>query len=119
MIFDANQILEKLTRKGGYKPYAFQVSKSIFEKFKQTCKKDKIKYSPTLEEIIKSFLSYTKAGRPIKIYVAKAKDRVPASISCSTEVWNSFCESLTELCLDRNRTLEYLMEEYCKQRSRK
>ena len=119
MIFDANKILEKVTSNSGHKSCTFRVSKSIFEKFKKVCKRDKVKYSSILEEIIRDFISYAESEQPIKIYVVQAKDRTPASISCSTTLWETFSELLNELCLDRGRTLEHLMEEYCKQRSQK
>lgn len=120
MIFNANEILKKVVGEGDHKPCSVRVSKSVLENFKNTCQKDGAKnYSPILEEIIKSFLSYVDDGNPVKIHVLQTNDRGPTSFSCSIKVWEAFIELLPELGLDRTRVLEYLMEEYCRQRSKR
>ena len=117
MIFNADEILETVLGENDHKACSFMASKSIFETFKKTCRKDGAKnHSPILEEIIKSFLAYTEKEKPINISAAQANDRTAASFSCSASLWESFTEKLPELNLDRARVLEYLMNEYNEQR---
>ena len=118
MIFNASEILEKVLREREFQSCSFRASRSILEKFKKRCKKDgTTNYSPILEAIIKKFMEHSETGKPIKINVAQAKDRASASFSCSIKLWEEFSRFLPELGLDRVRTMEFLMEEYCKQRA--
>ena len=120
MFLNAEKILETVLGNRDHTSCGFRVSKSVLENFKSTCRKDGAKnYSPILEEIIKSFLFYLDTGKPIKINITQSQDRIPASFSCSLEVWRTFTDFLPEFGLNRICVLEALMIEYCNQRSKK
>ena len=118
MVFNADKILEESLAENDIKPCAFRVSKALFEKFKKRCAKDGVTiYSSVLKRIVVDCLDHIRKGKPIKIDVAPAKDRFATSFSCSLRVWKEFSKALSELDLDRVRTMEFLMEEYCRQRA--
>ena len=120
MIFDTDAILEKALEESDLKACAFRASKASIERLKKLCKKDGVKgYSVVLSLILKQFIEYIADGNEFEIRVHRPKDRIAASFSCSASVWEEFTNRVSDLNLDRVRVLEYLMNEYCSQRSGK
>ena len=119
MIFNAQKILAKVLKKQDFKNCTIRVSESILAEFRETCLEDGAKnYGLVLEAIIKEFMAYSREGKIIKISVAIAHDRVSSSFTCLVKLWKEFIVLLPKLGLDRARTVEYLMEEYCRQRAK-
>ena len=118
MIFNADEVLAKSLVKSDIKPCAFRASRALFEKFKKRCAKDRVKiYSSILQQIVADCLDHIRKGKPIKVDVAPTKDRSAVAFSCSLKVWKEFSKALSELGLDRVQTMEFLMQEYCRQRA--
>lgn len=55
MAIDAKDILKKAA-KGSKKTYAISLDEMVMEAFKKECEKQRAKYSPIIEELIKEFL---------------------------------------------------------------
>ena len=119
MMLNANKILQKVLDERDKKSCTFTASRRSLENFKKTCKKDGFNtYSPILEEVIKSFLSYVEDGKKVKISKVQSQDRMSFSFSCSAKLWKSFTALLHNLELDRSSVLDYLMNDYSRQRAK-
>ena len=60
MPISAKKIIDKINKTSVKKNFTVSLNPAVMEEFKATCRKQAVKFSPVIEELLKGFVASTK-----------------------------------------------------------